>query len=56
MVDKCLPGQTLRKANSDSSTLTCECDFKTASKSILSCETDEMIILRVCNQQNIANR
>ena len=46
MVDKCLPGQTLRKANSGSATLTCECDF---SKSLLSCESDKTIILRVRN-------
>ena len=52
-VDKCLPGKTLRKANNDSATLTCECDFKAASELILSCESDQMIILRVCNQYKV---
>ena len=49
-MDKCLPGKTLRKADSDSTTLTCECDFKGTHGTILSCKKNEEIILRVCNQ------
>ena len=46
-VGECLPGQTLRKADSDSKGLTCECDFKRSSGLILSCGENDMIILKV---------
>ena len=52
-VGKCLPGQTLREA-SNIKALTCQCDFKRAGR-ILSCETDQMIILKVYSH-NIASK
>ena len=54
-IETCLPGRTLRKANSDSVSLTCECDYKRTSGSIISCETDETVILKVHNRSNIAH-